>query len=98
MLTISREQIVEYILSQDDYKPINFDNSKNTGCGCLMTQFMRDMHPDTEFTDCGVYSWLNNYKVVAQADDWIYKTWDTGHNTFKTLKERVIECKSHLTP
>ena len=86
---VTLEEIEEFILAQDDDKPIDFKNIKNNDdCGCLMIDY--GQAAGFEFEDVGTNCWFDNVWPIAEAVDWRYNTWSIQHETYKTLKEAVL--------
>ena len=62
MITVTKEQLLEYITKQPNDRPINFvenffDQTIDK-CGCLMVQYARDNFPNpSEYYGCGFSKW-----------------------------------------
>jgi len=66
MITITRQELIDFIKRQPDEKEFWMDQSTNqSSCGCLMVQYGREQNWD--FEGCGFTSWWSEAdELIAQ--------------------------------
>ena len=96
MNEFSRKELEDFILAQEDERPVNFNDTRNRGltCGCMMVQFGREVGLD--FTYAGTYAYYlsegsHQTGIVATiGQTFLFDDYGVSHETYKTLKEAVL--------
>lgn len=91
MRTVTKKEMNDFILSQDDDRELSMGNSANNdGPGCFMVQFGREQN--MEFERCNNVSWLledEEVAVLEEGANWLDWSLNPSATTYGELKAYI---------
>jgi hypothetical protein len=91
MITVTKQEMIDFINSQPDDRMVNFNEvHKESFCGCIMVQY--GISKGFEFTDVSIRKWHNNDEVIAKFVDTEYNYFIPHYNcTYGDIKAHLVE-------
>lgn len=93
-VTVSREDLVEFIKKQPPDKQVDFTQSlayNKDECGCLFVEYVKSVEPDFDLIECGIFSayvYKNRKRIREYTFSHTFALFGTP-NTFGALQQNI---------